>query len=242
MGISARVEATGDDDGVRVAVDAGDDRATLIGPGGDGLYSLQYVVSRIVNNSTHADRERVQVRIDVAGYSDQREQEMVDLARGMAEAARASRREQVSEPLGSQDRRVIHQTLMNEADLATYSLGDGATKRLVVGLAGAERITERDFPPERHRGRRGEGNGNRRETENRRRETRGRAPSPEPRGHRGGQDRGEGLQSVGPSDGRVRDLLGSSSDQATTPAKKKSAFRIVHMPPGMSGGDEPKSE
>ena len=228
MGISARVQAEETDGDIRVSVDAAEDEETLIGHRGDGVHSLQYIVSRIINSSH--DTDHVQVTIDVGGYADRRERELVERAQQMADEARRSGREQIFEPLTAPDRRIVHRALTGSDDVVTYSLGEGALKKLVVGLAAADRLTERDLPSERRRD--GRSGPPRRQ---------GGESRPSPGGRSAEQRRGGPRDETGPSDGRVRDLIGGAPGRSQVPAApaKKSTFKIVHMPPGM-GQDSSK--
>lgn len=225
MGMTARVQADDESGEIRVKIDAGDDSEALIGSRGFGIQSLHYVVSRIINKSP-SESNRVHVVMDVAGYSDRHNAELLDRAREMAEIVRTSGKEQITEPLTSPDRKAIHQALSGNDDLVTYSLGVGSTKRLVVALATAERLEDHGASSDRpHRGR-PSGTGEGRSAGRRR---------PERAGDRG-HARGRIPADVGRSDGRVRDLINATPTSSTSddPPRKKSSFRIVHMPPGMT--------
>ena len=232
MGIAADVQTTvGEDGTLHVSIETRGLDDIVIGRGGETLQSLEYVVLRVVNREF--SDERVSVSIDVGGYLDRRDDELVDLAHQLAQKLRETNREQLTDLLPAAERRTIHRALAEVGGLTTYSIGDGMLKRLVVSTRDAEPFVEpRERDRDRERGGRRERGGGERPGRDRR-DARGERP-------RGGRsERESGGQTPAPSsDGRVRDLISAEKQAA---GLRRPAFRIVSLPPGFSS-DSAKGE
>ena len=79
------------------------------------------------------DREHRFV-VDAEGFRQTRKAELQAMARFAADQARKNRRPFTFGVLNSTERRIIHMTLQQEADLFTESVGDGRDRRLQVRL------------------------------------------------------------------------------------------------------------
>ena len=77
-------------------------------------------------------------------YWQRREVELAELAKQMAEDAVARNAEVVTGYMNSQERRMIHVTLKEDARVRTFSLGDGMLKRVAVAPADFPERTEDD--------------------------------------------------------------------------------------------------
>src|SRR5690349_5814839 len=110
MGVEANVQA-GDTPGggVMLTVSAGEQDAVVIGHRGETLQSLQHIVTRIINRESKEDR--VSITIDVAGYQERREQELVDLAEDLASKVRSTSRDEITELLPASERRIVHRAI-----------------------------------------------------------------------------------------------------------------------------------
>lgn len=109
----------------------GDDLGVLIGRRGQTLASLQYVVRLIV-----AERLKrwVPLNVDVAGYKRRRYESLRSLALRLADQVRRTQRLITLEPMPSDERRIIHLALANHPDVATQSMGEGATRKVAILL------------------------------------------------------------------------------------------------------------
>ena len=109
----------------------GDDLGILIGRRGQSLAALQYIVRLIV-----AERLKmwVPINIDVAGYKKRRQESLQSLALHLAEQVKRSRRSISLEPMPADERRIVHLTLANDPDIATQSMGDDETRKVVILL------------------------------------------------------------------------------------------------------------
>jgi predicted RNA-binding protein YlqC (UPF0109 family) len=133
MGFVARVEAGYADDAYEVRIEAGEDDAILIGRKGETLDALQHVLAKMVSRG---HEELLRVRVDVSEYRQRRTSELAERALAIAQQVRDTGREVITEPLPAAERRVIHRTLSEVADITTQALGDGLVKRVWIGPQG----------------------------------------------------------------------------------------------------------
>ncbi len=138
MGITADVsirdaETPGDGLGMAKAVldIEGDDLGLLIGRRGETLAALQYLLNLMVGRklAVHAT-----FTVDVEGYRRRRETQLNSLARRMADQVRRSRRPVTLEPMPPNERRIVHLTLANDAEVETSSLGEGENRKVSISL------------------------------------------------------------------------------------------------------------
>ena len=107
----------------------GDDVSAPIGPRGEALTSLQYVLRLM---SGHQLRKRVNILLDVANYRERRRQALARLATRMAEKVTSKNRPVTLEPMPPFERRVIHMTLRDEGNVYTQSIGNGDQRRVRI--------------------------------------------------------------------------------------------------------------
>lgn len=116
-------------DRVRVTVSDVDDPGLLIGRDGQTLASLQYLATRMVSNRMKA---LLRVQIDAGDYRERQDERLRELALSLAEKVKAGGRPQVTRPMSSYHRRVIHMTLQDDPLVQTHSKGEGDMKRVMV--------------------------------------------------------------------------------------------------------------
>ena len=107
----------------------GDDLGVLIGPRGDTLNTLQFLVRLMVS---HRLRERVNFVLDVQGYRQRRQQALASLANRMAKKAVQRGRPIGLEPMPPHERRIIHMTLRERDDVYTESSGEGSRRKVRI--------------------------------------------------------------------------------------------------------------
>jgi spoIIIJ-associated protein len=108
----------------------GPDLGLLIGRHGSTIDALQDIASRAAYAQAPGDRKRVVV--DAAGYRERRESALHRQAdRAVADALDFGRAVEL-EPMGPQERKVVHTYLADRADVETHSEGDEPERRLVV--------------------------------------------------------------------------------------------------------------
>jgi spoIIIJ-associated protein len=107
----------------------GNDLSVLIGRRSETLSAFQYVASLIVGKDT---QQFVQLTVDVEGYRDRRERQLVQMAQRMADQVAKSGRRQTLEPMPSAERRIIHIALRDHPDVKTESTGEEPYRKVMI--------------------------------------------------------------------------------------------------------------
>ncbi len=128
--VSANYGATERDGRRNIHVDIrGKDLSVLIGRRSETLAAFQYIASLIVGKET---QQFVQLVVDVEGYRDRREKQLVQMAKRMAEQVAKTGRRQTLEPMPSSERRIIHIALREHPDVKTESTGEEPYRKVVI--------------------------------------------------------------------------------------------------------------
>jgi len=116
----------------------------FIGRGGEGLFALNHIVRRIVENKTPmtdlGDSPKSVIGgmlIDINGFQKKRIENIHAIAHMMAERARYFKLNMEVEPMPAFERRIVHEFLSNETDLKTESTGEGLSRRVVIKYVGS---------------------------------------------------------------------------------------------------------
>lgn len=129
--LEGRVEAVAiDEDTSEVRVE-GRDLGILVGPKGNTLAAIQDL-SRTVIHRKVSGSAAGRVRLDVAGYRQRRREALERFTLGVAEEVRASGVQKALEPMGSADRKVVHDTVNDLEGVSTISEGDEPRRRVVI--------------------------------------------------------------------------------------------------------------
>lgn len=134
MGLEAQVSAhygdTDRDDRRYINVDVrGSDLSVLIGRRSETLNAFQYIASLIIGRETE---QFVQLVVDVEGYRERRERQLVQMANRMADQVAKNGRKQTLEPMPSAERRIIHIALREHPAVTTESTGDEPYRKVVI--------------------------------------------------------------------------------------------------------------
>lgn len=105
------------------------DERLLLDRDGEVLAALEHLASRIVAKEIP---EVGRVRVDVGGFREKQEDVLRKTALFLAEKVRMTGKPQSSKPLPAAQRRVFHQTLETDPEIATRSVGEGPVKRVLV--------------------------------------------------------------------------------------------------------------
>lgn len=108
---------------------SGEFMGILIGRHGDTLAALQFLLGLLV--SRQAER-RVRVTVDIEGYRERRARLLRDMAMRAAERAARYRQPIFLDPMIPSERRIVHLTLQDHPAVATHSIGEGDSRRVVV--------------------------------------------------------------------------------------------------------------
>jgi len=134
MNLEAQVSAhyaERDRDGRRnIHVDIrGDDLSVLIGRHSETLNAFQYIASLVAGKEVG---EWVQLSVDVEGYRNRREKQLIQMAMRMADQVAKNGKKQSLEPMPSGERRVIHIALRDRPDVKTESAGVGPHRKVTI--------------------------------------------------------------------------------------------------------------
>jgi spoIIIJ-associated protein len=128
--VSAHYESAERDGRRNIRVDIrGNDLSVLIGRRSETLTAFQYVASLIVGKET---QQFVQLTVDVEGYRDRRERQLIQMAKRMADQVAKSGRRQTLEPMPSGERRIIHIALRDHPDVKTESTGEEPYRKVMI--------------------------------------------------------------------------------------------------------------
>ncbi|MDR2079158.1 MAG: protein jag, partial [Treponema sp.] len=108
----------------------------LIGKKGKNLDAIQFLVNIYAGRQ---GREDIRVILDSENYRIRREESLVRLAYTVADRVRDNRGSILLEPMNPFDRRLIHTTLNDIADVETKSEGEGLYKQVRVFYRGSMR-------------------------------------------------------------------------------------------------------
>jgi spoIIIJ-associated protein len=127
FGIEADVAVVEQDGTLRGTV-SGADVEALVGEHGSVVDAVQHLAQRIVLRGG----EGLRVVVDVGGYRERREAELIVQADRAADAAVAEHVEVPLAPMPAAERRFVHEYLRERGDVGTHSEGDEPRRRLIV--------------------------------------------------------------------------------------------------------------
>jgi len=110
------------------------DPRPLIGPRGETLESLQFLVNRLLVSQDHTSPR---VIVDVEFHRAMREDAFLARIRHLADAVRENGKSVETEPLNSYERRIVHDTYRNDQELETVSQQiEAKLKRITIRRRG----------------------------------------------------------------------------------------------------------
>jgi spoIIIJ-associated protein len=130
MGVAPQVSATETQDGLRVDVD-GDGSEALLFHRGEALRALQTIVNTAFRRQLGDDRK---VLVDCQGFRRDKDAELRQMARFLAEKVKSSGVMQELGPLNSYERRIVHMAVAELEGVASESIGDAAVKMVTISL------------------------------------------------------------------------------------------------------------
>lgn len=129
MGYAAKAEIMFREEkkiGIKISSDFS---SILIGRKGKNLDALQFIVNVFAG---HLDQEDMHIILDMENYRIRQEENLVRLAYVTADKVRQKRSSILLEPMNPFERRLIHITLNDIADVETKSEGEGLYKQVRV--------------------------------------------------------------------------------------------------------------
>ena len=126
MTLTATVEET--PDGTRINIE-GEDGGVLVRRDGEGLQALQHLAATAFRRQL-GDEKRVV--IDCNGFRKDKDVELKQIARFMAEKARSSGVPQEMGPLNPYERRIVHLAIAEDPSATSESIGDAFMKTVII--------------------------------------------------------------------------------------------------------------
>ena len=128
MGIAleARIEET--PEATRINLE-GEDGGILIRRGGEGLQALQHLVATTFRRQLGDDNRIV---VDCNGFRRDKDAELRQMARFMAEKARSAGAPQEMGPLNPYERRIVHMAIAEDPSVSSESIGDAFLKTVII--------------------------------------------------------------------------------------------------------------
>lgn len=115
-------------EGTRINLE-GEDGGVLVRRGGEGLQALQHVVATAFRKQLGDDNRVV---IDCNGFRKDKDAELRQMARFMADKARSSSVPQEMGPLNPYERRIVHLAIAEDPTVTSESIGDAFMKTVII--------------------------------------------------------------------------------------------------------------
>jgi spoIIIJ-associated protein len=128
MGIELTVKIEDAPEATRINLE-GEDGGVLIRRGGEGLQALQHVVATAFRRQLGDDNRVV---VDCNGFRRDKDAEIKQMARFMADRARSSGIPQEMGPLNPYERRIVHIAIAEDPTVSSESIGDAFMKTVII--------------------------------------------------------------------------------------------------------------
>lgn len=128
MGVDLEFAETIEEDVIRIILNS-PRNPILIGKNGRTLQALNELTKLAVSNRFH---HRYRILLDVNGYKEDKYSRIAYIARRTANDVIRSRLDAKLEPMTPDERRIVHNTLANMANIKTESVGEGKERAVVI--------------------------------------------------------------------------------------------------------------
>ena len=128
MGITLSMNIEETPEGTRINLE-GEDGGVLVRRGGEGLQALQHIVATTFRKQLGDDNRIV---IDCNGYRKEKDAELRQMAKFIAEKARSSGVPQEMGPLNPYERRIVHLAIAEDPTVTSESIGDAFMKTVII--------------------------------------------------------------------------------------------------------------
>lgn len=119
-----------EDDVIEVQLE-GEQLGSLIGPEGRTLFAVQELARTALQRAAGNVRT-ARLRLDIGGYREKRQVALERFVKQVAERVREENIEQALEPMGSADRKIVHDTVGELDGVETISEGEEPRRRVVI--------------------------------------------------------------------------------------------------------------
>jgi spoIIIJ-associated protein len=131
MGLTLEARMEINADGTRINLE-GEGAEALLARRGDGLQALQHIVDSAFRRQLG---EQKRLLIDCMGFRRDKDNELKQMARFLAEKAKSSGVEQNIGPLNAYERRLVHLAVAEISGVTSESIGDAAVKTVTISAA-----------------------------------------------------------------------------------------------------------
>jgi len=128
MGVALTVNVEETAEGTHINLE-GEDGGVLVRRGGEGLQALQHIVATAFRKQLGDDNRIV---IDCNGFRKDKDAELRQMARFVAEKARSSGIPQEMGPLNPYERRIVHMAIAEDPTVSSESIGDAFLKTVII--------------------------------------------------------------------------------------------------------------
>jgi spoIIIJ-associated protein len=128
MGVALATSIEESPEGTRINLE-GEDGGILIRRGGEGLQALQHLVATAFRRQLGDDNR---VIIDCNGYRREKDAELRQMARFIADKAKSSGSPQEMGPLNPYERRIVHIAIAEDPAVTSESIGDAFMKTVII--------------------------------------------------------------------------------------------------------------
>lgn len=128
LSIDGSVTVTEQEMGYRATIET-EESARLIGRNGETLDALQTIIRLLSHQLGLAE---LRLSVDINGYRAQKEDDLVQFVRGVAERVRESGQPETLRQMSSYERRLAHQAASEVAGVVSESTGEGADRRITI--------------------------------------------------------------------------------------------------------------
>jgi spoIIIJ-associated protein len=128
MGVALTTSVEETAEGTRINLE-GEDGGVLVRRGGEGLQALQHLVATAFRKQLGDDNR---IMIDCNGFRKDKDAELRQMARFIADKARSSGIPQEMGPLNPYERRIVHLAIAEDPSVTSESIGDAFMKTVII--------------------------------------------------------------------------------------------------------------
>lgn len=128
MGLEVNVTGSAEGDGVRIDIE-GDGSEAFLFQRGEGLRALQTIVNTAFRRHLGEDGR---VLVDCQGFRRDKDAELRQMAKYLAEKVLQNGGTQEMGPLNSYERRIVHLAVAEIAGVSSESIGDASVKTVII--------------------------------------------------------------------------------------------------------------
>ncbi|MBU0484255.1 MAG: Jag N-terminal domain-containing protein [Proteobacteria bacterium] len=135
MGFPSVVEISNEKNRIKAHL-SGDYIDQIVGPEGQALDGLQYLMRKIISKNIPG---KVIFSLDAGEYRDKRRQELEEKSLELAAEVRETSKTRSIPALNPAERRIVHMTLQDDTTIRSRSVGEGHFKKILIYVPGKGR-------------------------------------------------------------------------------------------------------